>query len=66
MQDAAYHHRMSEPQKPVSIPAATVILARPGPGDVPEYLLVQRGENLAFAGGALVFPGGRVDAADID
>ncbi len=66
MQDAAYHRRMSDPQKPVSIPAATVILARPGPGDVPEYLLVQRGENLAFAGGALVFPGGRVDAADID
>ena len=48
-----------------SIPAATVILARAGPGGVPEYLLVQRGENLAFAGGALVFPGGRVDASDI-
>ena len=56
---------MTEAQKPVSIPAATVILARAGPGGVPEYLLMQRGENLAFAGGALVFPGGRVDAADI-
>ncbi|MEI6485982.1 MAG: NUDIX hydrolase [Sphingomonadales bacterium] len=56
---------MTEAQKPVAIPAATVILARPGPGDVPEYLLVQRGENLAFAGGALVFPGGRVDRGDV-
>ena len=64
MQDAAYHRRMTEPAKPVSIQAATVILAREGPGGVPEYLLVQRGEQLAFAGGALVFPGGRVDAAD--
>ncbi|WP_197041854.1 NUDIX hydrolase [Sandarakinorhabdus oryzae] len=56
---------MTETAKPVAIPAATVILAREGPGGVPEFLLVQRGENLAFAGGALVFPGGRVDAADI-
>ena len=55
MQDAAYHRRMTEPAKPVSIQAATVILAREGPGGVPEYLLVQRGEQLAFAGGALVF-----------
>lgn len=54
------------PANPASIPAATVILAREGPGGVPEFLLVQRGENLAFAGGALVFPGGRVDASDID
>lgn len=56
---------MSDAPKPVSIQAATVILARAGPDGVPELLLVQRGENLAFAGGALVFPGGRVDAGDI-
>jgi 8-oxo-dGTP pyrophosphatase MutT (NUDIX family) len=49
----------------ISIPAATVILARPRQDGVPEFLLVKRGENLAFAGGALVFPGGRVDASDI-
>ncbi len=55
----------SPPANPAAIPAATVILAREGPGGVPEFLVVQRGENLAFAGGALVFPGGRVDAADI-
>ena len=64
MQDAAYHRRMSDAPKPVSIPAATVILAREGPEGVPEFLLVLRGENLAFAGGALVFPGGRVDRVD--
>ncbi len=49
---------------PVSIPAATVILLRDSAVG-PEILMVQRGENLAFAGGALVFPGGRVDAADL-
>lgn len=55
---------MTDATKPIAIPAATVILAREGPDGVPEYLLVQRGENLAFAGGALVFPGGRVDRVD--
>ncbi len=49
----------------VTIPAATVILVRqPGAG-APEILMMQRGDGLAFAGGALVFPGGRVDAADL-
>ncbi len=47
-----------------SIPAATVILLRDS-ADGPEILMVQRGENLAFAGGALVFPGGRIDDADV-
>ncbi len=49
---------------PASIPAATVVLVRDS-ADGPEILMVQRGENLAFAGGALVFPGGRVDDADL-
>jgi 8-oxo-dGTP pyrophosphatase MutT (NUDIX family) len=51
-----------------SIPAATVILLRQsdaGPGTRPEVLMVRRGDNLAFAGGALVFPGGRVDDTDL-
>lgn len=47
-----------------SILAATVILLRDSPAG-PEILMIQRGENLAFAGGAMVFPGGRVDDADI-
>ena len=47
-----------------SILAATVILLRAGETG-PEALMIRRGDNLVFAGGALVFPGGRVDAADI-
>ena len=48
----------------LTIHAATVILLRDG-GSGPEILMVERGEQLAFAGGALVFPGGRVDPADV-
>jgi 8-oxo-dGTP pyrophosphatase MutT (NUDIX family) len=44
-------------------PAASLILMRPG-ADAPEVLIVQRGQALTFAGGAYVFPGGRVDPAD--
>jgi 8-oxo-dGTP pyrophosphatase MutT (NUDIX family) len=47
-----------------SIPAATVILLRDTAAGL-ETLMVRRGDNLAFAGGALVFPGGRVDDADL-
>lgn len=46
-----------------AIPAATLVLLRDRPGG-PEVLMVERGAALAFAGGALVFPGGRVDAGD--
>jgi 8-oxo-dGTP pyrophosphatase MutT (NUDIX family) len=47
------------------IPAATLILVRePGGGRAPELLMVERAQGMAFAGGALVFPGGRIDAAD--
>ncbi len=45
------------------IPAATLILFRPGAG-APELLFVERSRAMAFAGGALVFPGGRVDPGD--
>jgi 8-oxo-dGTP pyrophosphatase MutT (NUDIX family) len=48
-----------------TIPAATVILMRDQPAGPPLILMVERAQALAFAGGALVFPGGRVDAADI-
>lgn len=46
------------------IPAATVILLR----DQPEFqaLMIARTERASFAGGALVFPGGRVDPGDGD
>lgn len=51
---------MAEPE---AIPAATVIVMREGPG-APELLMVERAAAMSFAGGALVFPGGRVDPAD--
>lgn len=48
---------------PEVIPAATVIVMRPG-ADAPELLMVERAQGMSFAGGALVFPGGRVDPGD--
>jgi len=45
------------------IPAATAIVMRDGPS-VPELLMVERAQGMAFAAGALVFPGGRVDPGD--
>ena len=47
-----------------AIPAATLILVRDRPGGLPELLMVERAEGMAFAAGALVFPGGRIDEAD--
>ncbi len=45
------------------IPAATLVVMRPGERE-PEILVVERAAGLAFAGGAIVFPGGRIDDAD--
>ncbi len=47
-----------------AIPAATLILVRDRAGSPPELLMVERAQGMAFAAGALVFPGGRIDAAD--
>lgn len=45
--------------------AATLIVLRDSAdGGPPEALLVQRATTMSFAAGAIVFPGGRVDAAD--
>ncbi|MGO8918853.1 MAG: NUDIX hydrolase [Stellaceae bacterium] len=46
-------------------PASTVLLLRDGPGGT-EVLMVTRNVASDFASGALVFPGGRVDAADAE
>ncbi|HEX4112640.1 MAG TPA: NUDIX domain-containing protein [Stellaceae bacterium] len=46
-----------------ALPAATLLLVRDGLGGV-EVLLVRRHAKSGFAAGALVFPGGKVDAAD--
>lgn len=45
------------------IPSATVLLIRDG-ADALEVFMVKRHRNIAFAGGALVFPGGKLDEAD--
>ena len=47
-----------------AIPAATLILMRDRTDGPPELLMVERAEGMAFAAGALVFPGGRIDDAD--
>ena len=46
------------------IPAATLIVIRPADLRPPDILVVERAAGMAFAGGAIVFPGGRVDPAD--
>ena len=46
------------------IPAATLILVRDVANRPPELLMVERAEGMAFAAGALVFPGGRIDDSD--
>jgi 8-oxo-dGTP pyrophosphatase MutT (NUDIX family) len=47
-----------------AIPAATLILVREPDEGLPELLMVERAGGMAFAAGALVFPGGRIDEAD--
>jgi 8-oxo-dGTP pyrophosphatase MutT (NUDIX family) len=54
---------MSEKPTAVAHPAATVVLLRDGDAGC-EALLVRRNAQLAFHGGAWVFPGGRIDADD--
>lgn len=48
-----------------AVPAATLILLRPGAEAAPfEVLMLRRPDTASFAPGAYVFPGGRVDEAD--
>jgi len=57
---------MSKPSAPDPAPltpAATLILMRETSG-APEFLMLERAAVMAFAAGALVFPGGRVDPGD--
>lgn len=69
MQD--YHHALYPAIGPMPadgpkvVPAATIVIFRKGRADqAPEFLMVQRSKEMRFAGGAAVFPGGRVDPAD--
>lgn len=49
---------------PPAIPAATLILMRDRANGPPEILMTERHADMAFAAGALVFPGGRIDPED--
>jgi 8-oxo-dGTP pyrophosphatase MutT (NUDIX family) len=48
---------------PEAIPASTLILMKPGLS-APEILVMERAATMAFAAGALVFPGGRIEPQD--
>ena len=68
--DQAKSNRPEEWSKPeveqVAVAAATVVLVRDasdGAGGI-EVLLARRNSKIYFAGGAWVFPGGRIDAED--
>ena len=56
---------MTERVPPVAHPAATVVIVRDGVRGC-EVLLLRRNSQLAFHGGAWVFPGGRLDPEDYD
>lgn len=49
---------------PEPIPAASLIIMRKVQSGPPELLLLERTQSMAFAAGAVVFPGGRVDPED--
>lgn len=46
--------------------AATAVIVRDMPDGAPHFLMMERAGTMAFAAGALVFPGGAVDPADRD
>lgn len=49
---------------PDPVPAATLVLMKEVPGERPHILFMERAATMAFAAGALVFPGGRVEEDD--
>lgn len=48
-----------------TVPAATILMLRDGPTGLETFMVV-RHHQIDFASGALVFPGGKVDAGDFD
>jgi 8-oxo-dGTP pyrophosphatase MutT (NUDIX family) len=67
MESETAKHPVSGVPLSVATPAATMVIFRENPsGGAPLLLMVERIKAMAFAGGAAVFPGGKVDAADFD
>lgn len=56
---------MTAPSPPVPRPASTLLLIRDGASGL-EVFVVQRHHQIDFAGGATVFPGGKVEDGDRD
>lgn len=56
---------MNEQAPPEPLPASTVLLVRDGDEGL-EVLMVVRNEEVDFAAGAAVFPGGKLDSGDSD
>lgn len=56
--------RWMDDDLPTPIPAATLVIFRERAGGPPELLMVERAKAMVFAGGAMVFPGGRIDPGD--
>ena len=50
--------------KPITRPAATIILVRDLPQGPPLLFMMRRAQTMGFAAGAMVFPGGKVDQQD--
>lgn len=54
----------SSPDLAGAIPASTVVIARDGDSGL-EILVIERAKGMGFAGGAIAFPGGKVDSTDV-
>jgi 8-oxo-dGTP pyrophosphatase MutT (NUDIX family) len=67
MTDEIELHPVTGEILPMATPAATMVIFRNNPkGGAPLILMVERVKSMAFAAGAVVFPGGKVDAADFE
>ena len=67
MSDEIRIHPVTGEILPPAVHAATMVIFSNDPaGGAPKLLMVERIKAMAFAGGAAVFPGGKVDNADRD
>lgn len=65
MTDQPALHPVTGEALPPATAASTMVIFRDDPdGGPPLLLMVERVKTMAFAGGAVVFPGGKVDEAD--